>query len=262
MRTLIIGKRRWRPAWSGRRLFFGVGAAVRGLAAALIALVLAATVPTASAQEPGPIAGQGGVLVLDQERLFQGSEAAARISAEFEQATLDLAAENRQIEAELSAEELELTEARPGLEPEAFRALADAFDEKVQNLRAEQDAKERELAQRRDVERQEFLRAITPILAEIARERGALLIVDRRVVVLSADSIDITDEAIARIDAAFNEDPPVMPAPTPDPLPEEDAAPEDDGQTETPELPEPSPGALSAPDLPAPLGVDPPAAEP
>ncbi len=174
-------------------------------------IALTAALP-ALAQDPAATP----FVVLDQERLFQGSRAAMRLSAEIEQATLDLAAENRQIEAELSAEELELTEARPTMDPEAFRALADAFDMKVQRLRAEQDAKELALTQRREEDRQGFLRRITPVLAELARERGALAILDRRVVVLSAGSIDITDEAIARIDERF--DTAVEPAPEVPPL--------------------------------------------
>jgi hypothetical protein len=85
-----------------------------------------------------------------------------------------------------------------------FRALADAFDEKVQRIRTEQDAKARELQELREQQRQTFLRRISPILAEIVRERGALAVLGRRTVLLSADSIDITDEAISRINAALD----------------------------------------------------------
>ncbi len=111
------------------------------------------------------------------------------------------AAENREIEAELLAEERELTERRPELPPDDFRALADAFDRKVQLLREQQDEKERELTQFREAERQRFFQEVAPVLSEIVRERRALVILDRRDVFLSADSIDITDEAIRRLDA-------------------------------------------------------------
>lgn len=213
---------------------------------ALLAAVLAVALwmTPGEAQELGAV--QPIVLTLDQERLFQGSAAAARISAAIERQAAELAAENREIEAALSAEELELTEARPTLEPEAFRALADAFDEKVQRIRGEQDAKERALQELREAERQNFLRRISPVLAEIARERGALLILDRRAVLLSADSIDITDEAIARIDASLTVDPPLgapetSPEPAPDPSPETAPDTAIDGNAETTPSPEPEP---------------------
>ncbi|MDJ0630331.1 MAG: OmpH family outer membrane protein [Rhodobacter sp.] len=180
----------------------------------LVAAVLLVPMWQVKAQEalrvPSPI------LTLDQERLFAGSRAAEEISAAIEAAAAQLAAENRVIEAELTAEELELTELRPTLAPDEFRALADAFDEKVQRLRAEQDAKALELQRRRDQERQTFFRQITPVLAEIVRERGALAVLDRRSVILSADTIDITEEAVARINSAFDEAPPAEEETTPD----------------------------------------------
>ncbi len=167
-------------------------------------------------QVPSPI------LTLDQERLFNGSRAAERVSEEIARRTVELTAENRRIEAQLVAEELALTEERPNLPPAEFRALADAFDEKVQGIRDAQDAKARELQRLRDGERQEFLRRITPVLTEIVRERGAVAVLDRRSVFISAESIDITDEAIARINAAFDEEA------APDP---ESEAPQDDADT-------------------------------
>ncbi len=166
------------------------------------------------------------ILVLDQERMLNDTAVADRIAAEVDRRASALAAENRTIEAELSAEELALTERRKTLPVDEFRALADAFDAKVQRIRSEQDAKERALQQMREQERQGFLRRVTPILADIVRERGALVMLDRRTVLLSADSIDITDEAIARIDAALAAAPagdgilaPVPPATRPDPDP-------------------------------------------
>ena len=176
-------------------------------------------------QVPSPI------LTLDQEALFNGSRAAERVSEEIARRTAELAAENRRIEADLEAEELELTERRPSLPPDEFRALADAFDTKVQGIRAAQDAKARELQRLRDEERQAFLRRITPILAEIVRERGAVAVLDRRSVFISAESIDITEEAITRINTVLEEE--AAPTPEPDPGPE----PDEGGDDEAPQQP-------------------------
>jgi len=145
------------------------------------------------------------VLVVDSERIFAESKIGARITKSLEARLEDLVAENRRIEAELTTEEQDLTEKREQLAPDAFRELADGFDAKVQRIRAEQDTKQRELQRLRDEERQGFLDAVAPILSGIARERGALLILERRTVLLSAEGIDITDEAIARIDRALSD---------------------------------------------------------
>jgi hypothetical protein len=65
------------------------------------------------------------------------------------------------------------------------------------------------LALKRDGARQTFLKTAIPILAEIMSEKGASAIVDRSAIVVSFDRIDITDLAIARIDALL---PPEAPA--------------------------------------------------
>lgn len=113
-----------------------------------------------------------------------------------------LAAENKRIENELIAQERELTEKRPDLNPEEFRELANAFDTRVQAIRAQQDEKARVLNRARDEARTEFFRQATGIISEIVRARGGLVVIDRRDIFLSADSIDITDEAILQVNEA------------------------------------------------------------
>ena len=144
------------------------------------------------------------ILTIDSERVFSTTIAGRKITADLEEKLTALGTENRRIEAELVAEELDLTERRATMDPDEFRALADAFDEKVQRIRAEQDAKQRVLERLRDTDRQSFIDAIGPVLSRIGRERGAVVILERRNVLLSADNIDITDEAIARINAALD----------------------------------------------------------
>ena len=86
------------------------------------------------------------------------------------------------------------------MEAEAFRVLADAFDQKVQQIRSEQEAKNRELSVFREGARIEFLNAAAPILETVMRESGAAIILERSSVFLSANATDITDLAIERID--------------------------------------------------------------
>lgn len=176
---------------------------------------------TALAQplDAGPLASP--ILTLDQERLFSGAGVDARVNARIEQGLNALADENRRIEADLVAQELELTELRATLPAEEFRARADAFDEMVQQVRAEQDAKEVALLRQREEAQQSFLRQITPLIAEIARERNALVVIDRRSAILSADAIDITDEAIQRIQDALDRAPEAPPETPPAPVDED-----------------------------------------
>ena len=91
------------------------------------------------------------------------------------------------------------------MDAEAFRSLADVFDEKVQSTRRAQEAKGRELSQLLEKEQIAFLNAAAPVLETLMREAGAAVILERRSVFLSANVIDITDAAIARIDAALGD---------------------------------------------------------
>ena len=86
---------------------------------------------------------------------------------------------------------------------ELFTPLAEAFDVKVEGIRAAQGAKERELNRHFEEERQRFFQAVRPVLAEIMATRGAVAIIDKRAVLVGFDNIDITADAIAQLDKAF-----------------------------------------------------------
>lgn len=174
------------------------------LIAALCALLLLAVVPErGQSQQIG--VPESAILTISSERLYADSAFGRRIAREIEQDSLKLSAENRQIEAELTEEEHDLTERRPEMEPEEFRKLADAFDAKVQDIRSRQDAKARALSQRHDEARGRFYEAAQPVLARLMREAGAGVILERSSVFLSANATDITDVAIARIDAVIGD---------------------------------------------------------
>ncbi len=169
----------------------------------------------------GPLAAQplaavpetpaSAVLTIDQDRLFAQSRFGQRVGGDIETASRDLATENRHIEGDLAAEEAKLADTRKTTPPGTFRPLADAFDAKVTEIRRAQKAKARAIETRGDEERQRFFATALPILGALVRERGAAVILDNRAVFLATDAIDITDEAIARIDADLGDGVPAQP---------------------------------------------------
>ena len=175
---------------------------------------------TATAQQAAQQAAAPQILTLDQDRLYAGSLYGRALEAGSQSATTDLAAENRRIEADLSAEEAALTTQRAGLTAEAFAGLAEAFDAKVEKIRAEQEAKARQLTADRDAGRKQFFQSAVPVLADLMQEMGAYAILNHDAVVLSFDSIDVTTRAIAALDARLGDgsaqpDPPTPPTPPP-----------------------------------------------
>ncbi|KUJ82342.1 OmpH family outer membrane protein [Ruegeria profundi] len=148
---------------------------------------------------------ESSVVTLSSERLFAESAFGKRVLREIEVEGILLGEENERIVAELSHEEKVLTEQRATMTAEEFRPLADAFDEKVQSHREGQRAKLDALARRGEDARQRFLVLVRPVLIDLLRESGAAIIIERSSVFLSSDRTDITDAAIARIDAVIGD---------------------------------------------------------
>ena len=180
--------------------------------------------PPAGAQIFAP--GSAQVLTLDQDRLFAETRMGQRMQGELDRTSQALAERNRRVSQSLREEEQSLTERRKTLPTDEFRALADEFDKKVVRLREEQDARIAELQRQQEADRLTFQRRVLPILSEVIRDSGAVAILDSRAVILSAESIDVTDRAVARIDEVLGDgaeedataspvpgDPPIAPAP-------------------------------------------------
>lgn len=169
---------------------------------AVPAWVAGGAVP-ALAQNVGVV--QSDILVVDPERLFEDTRMGQAITARLQQEREDLIALNRKLETELEAEELALTEQRDTTSPENFRALADAFDEKVQQIRADSQRRVRQHERNRERAPLDFMRQVEPVLVELMREAGASVVMDRRTVLLQDDVVDITSAAVQRIDATLGD---------------------------------------------------------
>ncbi|MCP4825623.1 MAG: OmpH family outer membrane protein, partial [Shimia sp.] len=129
----------------------------------------------------------------------------ARVAQELAAEEAVLLAENRRIQAELTAEEKALTEKRSDMEADAFRAVAEAFDARVVQIRTEQDAKAANLEQRRQRQQEAFIRVASPILTTLMRDAGASVILERRQVLLRDPAVDITSLAIERINKTLGD---------------------------------------------------------
>lgn len=192
------------------RVFSGLASVVPALVHAVIlgvalAIAQAGPVPAQDSPAAAPVAAKSVLLSLDQERLFSESAYGKASLAREGTAARALEAENGRIEAELIAEEQDLTTRRATLPAEEFAALATAFDAKVVRIRNEQDAKARDLTRARELDRQNFLRAMVPVLGEVMSDRGAVAILDKSTLIISLTAIDVTDEAITRIDAVLGD---------------------------------------------------------
>ena len=151
------------------------------------------------------------VLTLDIERLFDDTLWGKAITAGLARESAALAAENSRIADDLIAEEKLLTERRAKLTPAAFRAEADAFDERATGIRAAQKAKAQALTQSYEAARQAFYVASGPLIDEILTRRGAVMVLDRRAIIRGLEAADITGDLARLMDARLGTGPAVAP---------------------------------------------------
>ena len=190
-----------------RRMLFGL-ASVWALAFAVsCGLATQALAQTAAQPQTETAQQEGGLrlpfVTIDKDRLYVESEPGKAAQAVFEADSAALIAENRRLEAALEQEERDLTARRTLLPSAEFQKLAQEFDAKVEDLRTAQDTKSRTLTRRREEDRQAFFERSIPVLGQLMIDLNAVAIIDRSAIILTYDQLDVTDLAIARLNADF-----------------------------------------------------------
>lgn len=147
------------------------------------------------------------VLTLDWEKLFEDTLWGKRIRNDLSEASRALNAENNRIADDLIAEEKALTDKRPTMDPKVFRTEADAFDERATAIRNAQKAKAQALSQNFEEARQAFFAGVAPLLDDILASRGAVVVLDRRVIIRGLAEADVTAELVTLVDAQLGSGP-------------------------------------------------------
>ena len=116
-------------------------------------------------------------------------------------------------EQELRNADQELARKRAILSPEAFNAERQKFVAKVQTLGRKVDGLKRELARSESTAMLEVKKALSTIIADVAKELKLAIILRRQTTVLVSNSLDITAIVLARFDKAM----PSVKVPEPNP---------------------------------------------
>ncbi len=154
-----------------------------------------------------PIFGVTSILIINQEALFAESNLGNDILVLEQQERDKLIEDGRTIGAAFMLEEQALTELRDTLPSDEFRALANAFDQKVEKARAEQETSDSIMISNIEARRRAFYQVIAPVLASLMQKYQATAIIDRRSVLLFDRNMDITNEAVDVLDQAYSDDP-------------------------------------------------------
>lgn len=172
-----------------------------GLLAAALSLI-AATLSAAPAQQGASSnkAPTAAILLVDSQEILRDALAAKDIRRQIDTFRTRFQTEINQQEEGLRKDEAELKRQRAVLSPDAFEDKRRAFEEKVTNvqrgIQERNQRLERALGQATDSLR----RSLAPIFADIMKERGANLLLDQNQVLVGAVEMDVTKEAIRRLD--------------------------------------------------------------
>jgi outer membrane protein len=159
--------------------------------------ITAAVTPPAQS----PSAGQHlTVMVVDIQRLLQDSKAAKMVRNQIEQKRLQYTREISRQEQALRAERDALQRAQSTLSPQVLSQRGRAFQAKVNALDRNVQSKRQALEKSNSEALARIQQAILQIIADIAKERKANLVLPRSDLILFDKKFEVTDEVLQQLD--------------------------------------------------------------
>lgn len=153
------------------------------------------------------------IAVVDMERILQTSDAAQNIQAQLEVEREAFAGEVTELEEGLRGAEQELRRQRTILSQEAFNEQLRAFESRAGETQREVALRNRALEVGLNEALAVLLNNARQVVAEIAQEKGANVVLARRQVLLADRSLELTDLVLE----ALNERLPTIEVTIPDP---------------------------------------------
>ncbi len=157
--------------------------------------------------------GRTPVLIVDMARIRTDTLAGKDMLAKIEDIRKRIESDLAERAVALREEEQQIAEDRATLSSEDFRERVRIFEKQVFENRQFSERENRRLQLVRANGSKLLRERVTAVLARIMVARRADVMLDSTQIVLSVDSLDITDEAIARLDEVF----PEMPLPSTEP---------------------------------------------
>jgi outer membrane protein len=165
-----------------------------GLAAALVAAVMLP--PTVRAQQVAPPV----IITVDVQQILRDSLVAKDVQAQMDQRTQRYTKDVSDQEGELQRTQDELEQQRTKLAPDAFNARMRDFQQRYDALDNRVQATRQALQQSYNDAMTKVENTALQIIADIAAERKANLVVAKAAVLFEAQDLDITQEVIRRLD--------------------------------------------------------------
>ncbi len=162
----------------------------------IFAVLVYLTLCTVSNAENYPNTSIG---VLDLNRVLLDAKAAKNAAEEIDKIAKIIEDELKNSDEKMIKEQNKLIEAQSIMAPEAFELKRKEYEEKVQNYNIERQNKLISVDKLVETSRNEILNNLKPILEEMSETKGITVILEKGTVLLNAETMDITDEVIKKL---------------------------------------------------------------
>jgi outer membrane protein len=151
--------------------------------------------PSPAATLPSPV-----ILIVDLQQILQDAKAAKGVQSVISQQYNVYSKEVAQQEDELQKSRGELERQRTVLAPDVFGLRARELQQRYDELDRLVQGRRQALQQSLNEAMVKVRNAALEVVAGIAQERRANLVIEKQAVVFEADAFDVTQETIARLD--------------------------------------------------------------
>ncbi len=134
--------------------------------------------------------------VIDLNYILSESDAAVDAAKQIEDIAKQIEEEIKNTDQDLIDEQNELIESQQIMAPAAFDEKRKEYENKVQNYNVTRQEKLMSIDRIVSESRNEVLNALKPILEEISNDMGITVLLEKNSVLLNADNMDITEEAL------------------------------------------------------------------
>ena len=134
--------------------------------------------------------------VVDLNYILSESDAAVDAAKQIEDIAKQIEEEIQNTDQSLIDEQNKLIESQQIMAPAAFDEKRKEYENKVQNYNVTRQEKLMSIDRIVSESRNEVLDALKPILEEISNEKGITVLLEKNSVLLNAENMDITDEAL------------------------------------------------------------------
>ena len=144
------------------------------------------------------------VAFIDQEKIYTESKAAKDINRQVLVLKEKFELELKEVESKLKKEEEELKKQQNILESAVFIEKLERFEEKVAEFQILRQQKVVNLDNVVNYGRKKILDKLTQIIGDIANEREINIVLEKRLILVGASSLEITNDVLKSLDAEIS----------------------------------------------------------